>query len=1450
MSKKKYSLSEAQKRIWTTQQMYPEGSICNIGGHAVVKGKIDIEILKRAFEKLIETNDAFHIRLVFEGKEIKQYFDYENPINIDFIDFSKQENPDKVFERWEEQESRKRFTVENSPLYYVAIYKVASEQYGYFVKLHHIIADGWSIQLISDRLVYIYSKIKNGEKYEYEEHSFEHYLKENFNYQTTQKYINDKKYWNSIFSNVGKNLELPLKQVESIEGKRKTFLLTESACKKIRCFSTQYKISVHVTMMLLVYIYLYKVNGTNDIVIGSPTLGRCSKKERNIIGMFVSSLPIRCDVERTYTILEIAKKLSNRVKESFRHQMYPYGHLIKDLGLSLNGEHKLYDICVNYYHTYIADEIDNIKVENFEFYNGMQDYALQLIIREWSDNDKIQIDFDYQKSYYNESDIENIFIGINTIIDLLPQAENTCLKDICLLNEDEYQSMVIDYNNTSMNMPDAKSIWKLFEDHVQKQEDNIAISHASKVITYKKLHEYASKLANYFHKRFGYNSKSVMGVYMSHSIETVISIMAAIRAGIVYVPIDTSSPIERISKIVSLANINFIVTNIDNVKISDYQGEIIQVEDVLKNVESLEPMHEQCNQENDLIYMIFTSGSTGIPKGVMVKQDGLINYLLWGKKEYKITEQDIFPLFTSLAFDLTVTSILLPLISGASIRVYIPNSGLELESIIKEKICTIIKLTPSHLALLENYNIEETSIQRMILGGEDLKVSVARAIKKKWDNVKIYNEYGPTECTIGCMIYLYDEVKNKDYVSVPIGHPIANTQIYVLDKDFQPVPLNTTGEIYVAGRGLALGYLNDVEMTNAKFIYIPTFKGQQLYKTGDLAKFIDEKTLVYQGRIDKQIKLRGYRVEIGEIERHLSSYDKINTFAIVLQNWGRSEVLCLYYTSNEVIDGEDIRCYLKERLPEYMIPVCYVQLKKIPLTLNGKLDVKSLPKPKLREESTKLEDNPLMAELVDALEAVFGHRISSSSSFYEMGGDSITAIQLSYRLKERGYLLQLKDILTHPVFNEMVYYINRTIVEETMEDINEGGLEPTPIITWFLTQKLYESAFYQAVALKLRSNVTYEQICDVMKYIFKKHDVFNLVYRNDKLEYVKKEIPVVEKVSLKSCSCDEINALQDELANSLDLEKGKLIAMKFCQLPFENILLICIHHLCIDGVSWRILLSEIDMILSGKEQNYNVGSFTFRKYSNGLKNMSTVISLPDEADLFELPKNSDSFMYQTEVSAVELDYMVQNASKTYHTTTFELLLAALVKSIKEETLNQVKVIELESHGREENCEHGFLSTLGWFTVLYPFSIDYDTIDQESVIIQTKENYRKKLKQLKDYAVSHEYCRLRKRPFIKFNYLGDIDLRYGSFEMVPSMLYQGKSTNPVEIDIINMGSVLRILAKVNESIWNQDKVKGFIERYIQNLKELSYYCRCNKIKFTPSDFDTVELSQKEVDELFD
>lgn len=603
--------------------------------------------------------------------------------------------------------------------------------------------------------------------------------------------------------------------------------------------------------------------------------------------------------------------VNEELKKCYFNQKYPYNLLVQNLELKKNGYDSLFNVCVNYYNTKLDSELNGYPIENVEFYNGNQIYSLQMVIKDWSDTGSLTLDFDYKINDYSNEDIEYIYNQLLNITYQIITDPFQKVRDLSLLSDDEKKKLLYEFNNTYNAYPKNKMIYELFEEQAEKTPHKAAISFNHTEFTYNELNEKANQFARCLVEK-GVEEETIVGLLTTHSIETVISILAILKAGGAYLPIDPGYPDDRISYMLEDSDCKILLANLELHENVRFDGEIIDIRK--EGLYSGDASNlDVRNKANSLAYVIYTSGSTGKPKGTMIEHQGLVNYIWWAKKMYVNTNDEVFPLYSSLAFDLTVTSVFTPLISGNQIIVYDENSDEEeyiLYRIMKDNKATVIKLTPSHLSLLKHTNIRNSSVKRFVVGGEDLKVSLAKDIYTKFEgNIEILNEYGPTETVVGCMIHKYD-YESDTRVSVPIGVPADNVHIYILDKNLNTVPVNTVGEMYISGDGVARGYINRPELTQEKFIDNPFITGMRMYKTGDVSRFLNNGKIEYVGRADQQAKIRGYRIELGEIENYLLNHEAVKDALVIdLEDQFKGRYLCAYLVKKLEIKTQELKSF-------------------------------------------------------------------------------------------------------------------------------------------------------------------------------------------------------------------------------------------------------------------------------------------------------------------------------------------------------------------------------------------------------------------------------------------------------------------------------------------------------------------------------------------------------------
>lgn len=1502
--KKIYPLTHPQKRIWYTEQINWGKGLFNLGGILRIRGEIDLTVMEKAVRLMIERNDALRLCIFMdENGEPKQYLrelaDYQMP----YYDFSDQSDPSERAQGLITEKTAE--ALPTGEFVQSMLIKLAADDYIYFQKCHHIISDGWAFALIKQELEVCYRHYLLGEKLTALPPAYLQFIDDEEKYQTSSRFHQHRQFWQDNLANLTPAVSLSnqLSRAKEVLGERYTVQLASQLSQQIKEFVEQTSSSVYAFFLAVLATYIYRYTGVEDIVIGTPVLNRSNARQKSTIGMFVSTMPFRIQLATESTFLEFLRQIGGEQRRYYRYQKYPLDMLVKDLELSKRGNPRLFEITLSYQNARYKQSFAGYPIELHWQFNGWVENSLTIHLNDRMDEEELIIDFDYALDAFNPEEVIQIAKHLIQMAKQVLFKPDELLWKIEYLEETEIKKLVSQWNQTSVDYPgNHKTICQLIEEQITQTPEQIAVVYGDQQLTYQELNDLANQIAEQLSLK-GIGPDQVVGLLTERSLETIVGIFGVLKAGGAYLPIEADSPKKRCALILEdsrcavLLTQSFLSTKIPE----DYSGSVVFLDSFLLQAERLETSNLPPKATPDnLAYIIYTSGSTGQPKGVMIDNRGLTNYIWWAKDYYCADCASSFLVYSSLAFDLTVTSIFTPLITGQRVYLIGDQKGNLLSDLIKEDLVQIIKLTPAHLSLLVDENHQRSSIRKLILGGEALSTKLAsQALESFSGNLEIYNEYGPTETVVGCMIYKFDPLEEQP--SVPIGKPINNTQIYLLDKYLQPVPIGAIGEIYISGDGVARGYLNRPELTKERFLPNPFMPKKRMYKSGDLGRFRLDGNIEFLGRVDTQVKIQGYRIEIGEVEAAFTQLPEIKNGVVDLRlDDDGNKYLVGYFVSDDQLTGGDLRRQLLTVLTEYMIPKYFVQLPELPLTSNGKVNRSLLPPPSdLIVTGTKyLAPNSAMERVISEVWAeVLGlKKVGINDHFFELGGDSIKAIQISARLKNQHIDCQVQDIFTYPTIGQLalqVTSLERQIKAE--QGIIEGEVSWTPIISWFFDQQLKDPNYYhQSIVLNLAGDLQLSVLRQAFQLLIQHHDILRLnwqptnlqIYHQNKFLDTQLEIPVFDlsELALEEQK-NKIVELGVEIKASFSLQDSLLIKMAVFDLgQNQRKLFITAHHLIIDGVSWRILLEDLALsyqqLRAQGTANLQPKTTSFQQWADLLSDFSLSEDLQKEVDYWagilaervplEDAKNdhlgtiADTQKRKVQLNPEETTALLVSANEAYKTRINELLIAGLALTIGQRYDQELISVWLEGHGREEiSAEIDLTRTIGWFTSLYPVNLDLRGCSSLSDQIKSiKEQLRQIpmngigygiLKYLTKDALPPE----KDLPGIIFNYLGqfDQDLATDLFTFSdqftgPESSQNNQRTNLLEINALIIEEKLVVEFNFSSYRYHPDLIQEILHNYVHNLREIIVHCSDSaNYGFTPSDFETVNLSQEELDHLF-
>lgn len=1001
MEKKLYDLSNPQKSIWLTEQFYKNTNVNNIVGYLKIKKNTNFDALEKAFNFLVMKNDSYKLCFKLENNEPKQYikdFIYEK---LEIVDL---ENNDQL-EEFEKSFTKKCFNIYENFLFNAVMLRFPDTSGILVLSTHHLISDAWTMSLTLEEIFDNYTKIVSNEEINLSSNpSYLNFIKSNENYLISEKFIKDKEYWNNKFS-ILPNIVSLKKEHSSIISSRKVFNFNNKLIEKINDFCKKYNISVYIFLLSIFGIYFRNIFNTTQYIIGNPVLNRSNFIEKNTTGMFVSVMPFIFNITDSDSFIKYSTNIASEQKRMYRHIKYPYHEILNYVRKEHDFNGNLYDIVFSYQNANIPSYCKWLP-------NYSQAESLQIHVKNLdSEKNSLSIHYDYLIDVFSDSDIELMHDRILNMINQVLENENILLSDFEITSTLERKDFFKNYNQTKCNYPNSSNIVKEFEKIVKQFPNNISVSDKNTSLTYSELNKMANALA---HKIINSNiDTEIIAFSLKRSIYIYVAILGILKSGHTYMPIDPDYPKDRIEFMLKNSNTKILIATADFFENINYDGNFID----------LNAIDFAANKSNPNVkilptskaYIMYTSGSTGIPKAVTIKHHNVLNFVSAMQKYLDYSPEKNLSILsvTTVCFDIFVFETFPTLLSG--LRLVIAD---ELESkspkllnevIIKNKISKILT-TPSRIQLLFDNN-EYTDclkiLKEIILGGEPFSEILLSKLKKI-SSARLLNLYGPTETTV------YSTFKDLTNTSnITIGTPIDNTQVYILNDNNKLLPNGQVGEICIGGDGVGLGYYNNEEKTNTVFIKNP-YGNETIYKTGDLGYWNKDKELICLGRKDHQIKIRGYRIELDDISNNIMSFGNIDKCVVIdKEDKNNKKYLVAYFVSEKDINTSELKKYLIDLLPNYMIPSYFIKLDQLPLTLNHKIDRKALPDPTKQDlvlEDVVLPTNELEKKLYNLIKKELTiSKLGINHDLFDFNIDSLDIIRIQTKLLESDIRLNTQD---------------------------------------------------------------------------------------------------------------------------------------------------------------------------------------------------------------------------------------------------------------------------------------------------------------------------------------------------------------------------------------------------------------------------------------------------------
>lgn len=1080
-------LSFAQKRLWFFHEYDPDNPAYNLAQSIRVSGSVSIDMLVKAVTDLVNRHEIFRTTFKTIDGEPCPVIEDKPEINIRIKDYSRirDGNIDEAVQDHIKKTVRIPFDFQKSPLYKIIVYTLAPDEIMVVLFIPHILSDGWSFDVFQRELESLYFDLAgNGEggltapALQYSDYAA--WQKNEYGKKDLSGQI---EFWKGYLPDSPSILQLPFDYTRpaDMKGMGDTMyfdLAGPEAFASIQALGAKHNVTNFSFVLAALNVLFHKYSAQDEIILGVPYAGRDREQLENIMGFFLNMLPIAADFSLERTFSDLVKKTMSDLMEAVAHNDIHFEHLVETLNVTRHKNiHPVFQVMVAYQNYMDASGPDRpVKFRQVFANRGISEYDLAFYI--WEENGAMAGAVEYSTELFKRSTIARLLEHLKTIIAAAVSDPDIPVSRISIITGGEKERILNEWNNTYEDYSRVPALPDLFYTVAGSRKNSIALIYGGESLTYQSLNEKSNQLARYLVKQ-GIGPGSSAGVYLERNPAMVISLLAILKAGAAYIPLDPAFPVSRLELMIRDSRLHHVITQ------SSLKDGLAMGEGVVKIIIDAEwglVAEEDCRNLNStvdkagLAYILYTSGSTGIPNGVRISHRALINFLMAMKKEPGIGPEDTLLALTTLSFDIAGLELFLPLITGACIELITheqATDGLELQKILRDRKITVMQATPATYQILFETGWRNGSGLKLLCGGEAMSLELAGKLVAT--GASVWNMYGPTETTIWSSIYPLTMENLKPL----IGKPIANTQFYVLDKNLGLVPPGIAGELYIGGDGLADGYHHREELTAKRFVPNPftSFHGSRIYKTGDMVRFGEDGNVEYLGRMDFQVKLRGYRIELGDIETVIGGHPSVKQVVCRIIEFSETDKRIIAYvrTDNNYHES-DIKNYINKKLPDYMIPNHFHVMEQFPLTPNGKIDRKALPVIDVQSlnsfDNYCPPENEMQKKIAAIWQQVLGReRIGIYDNFFEMGGHSLLATKLIHRLNDEvGMNFKLRDLFTNPTIAGLARSIDPGVYEQIPLLFPAQPIgEKTPL---FLIAGVYNQFYYQLDKL---GTTTYEE---------------------------------------------------------------------------------------------------------------------------------------------------------------------------------------------------------------------------------------------------------------------------------------------------------------------------------------------------------------------------------------
>ncbi|MEV6868512.1 amino acid adenylation domain-containing protein, partial [Streptosporangium subroseum] len=1506
-------LSFGQQRLWFLDQLEPGSAEYNIPVALRLTGPLDVAALSAALDAIVERHEVLRTRLVTVDGVAHQVVDPPAGFGLEIVDLGGEPDAPARVQALTAADAVTSFDLAAGPLFRGKLIRIGADEHVLSLVTHHVVSDDWSADVLNRELSVLYAAFSLGEPsplappaVQYADFSV--WQRDWLQGETLDGQL---AYWRERLAGAPV-LELPTDRprpaVRSSAGAVLDFAVSPETAAGLRALSRETGATMFMTLVGGLSVVLSRYAGQDDVVVGTPIANRNRAETEDLIGFFVNTLALRTDLSGDPTLAEVIARVRGEALAAYAHQDLPFEQLVDAIQPERDrGRHPLFQVMITHGQGTVGTfDFAGLTSEGLDLPPLMAKFDLTVAFSE--SGTALQGEISYSTELFDRTTMERLAAHLVAVLDAAAADPHWRLSDVPIIGAGERHTVVAGWNDTATPLTGIGGVHEMVAAGAARRPGDLAMTFQDESLTYGELESRSNRLAHHL-ADLGVGPETVVGLRLDRGLDMVVAVLGVLKAGGAYLPLDPDYPAERISYMLSDSGAPLVLSHrgLAGDPAADDPASVVRevhLDDpatAARIQTAPEGAPDGVRHPDQLAYVIYTSGSTGRPKGVAVSHRSLANLVRAQSLDFQLTENDVSLQLTSFSFDVAGCELFAPLSVGA--RVVITGSETRrsaraIEDLVRAEAVSVAQMTPTIARTLDLDALP--GLRLLVTGGETYPAELARV----WGRGRrLVNAYGPTETTVCATLGVWG---SEEAGPPPIGGPIANMRAYVLDRWLNPAPIGVPGELFLGGTGVARGYAGRPELTAERFLPDPfTADGSRLYRTGDRARWRPDGQLEFLGRFDDQVKVRGFRIEPGEVEAALVAHAGVTEAAVVARADGGEPRLVAYLVPADLTEGapstSELRTFLRGTLPDHFVPSVFVELTALPLSPNGKLDRAALPAPEaVRPDLAETFVAPRNAT-ENVLTAVWAEvlgldRVGATDNFFELGGDSIVSIQAVARARARGVHATPAQLFEHQTVAGLATVATRASAIDAEQGPVAGEFPLTPIQRWFFRRGLPEAGhFNQSILLEIDDRLDPGTLKVALEALVRHHDALRSRFTLRDGEWTGRGEAGEQAGPLSVVRLDGLDeaaeaAHLDEHAlaaqTGLDLGRGPLIrSVLFDRGTRGQLLLLVAHHLVVDGVSWRILLEDLELAYGQAERGLPVEpapkTTSFARWSERLLELARSSELATEAEYWldatrgtsPLPRDHDgentaasARTVRATVGAEQTARLLHEVPSAYRTQINDVLMTVLGLVVAEWNRGAGTLVDLEGHGREDLGPDVDVSrTVGWFTTFFPVALHgaVEGGDLGSALMRTKEHLRGIPRRglgyglLRYLAAGQVSAALEAAPKaeLSFNYLGRFDnvltgdarFRQADGSLGDERSSLGERTHLIEVNGEVVGGRLELAWTYSGQVHDEATVTRLAQRYVEVLGELIEHCLGDGAGgATPSDFPLAVLDQEALD----